>query len=235
VVVPLSKRKGQTPEVIVGKTYKEQVPGPRQGMKMGLSLGGFTDALPQVPSEGSVFLRLTDSRTGEVLENWHRKNLIVRDAGILAAKLFRNSLDPSAVASNGLRMLAVGTGATGNVLSPDAPQATQRALNTEIARKAFASAVFRNAAGIAVAYPTNVVDFTTTFAENEAVGGLNEMALLAPFSSNPLVLNPLPPGPSGYDPTLDVTGKDLMVNYLPFPIVSKPALSVLTITWRLSF
>ena len=116
---------------------------------------------------GEFLFKMWDARSGKILVEWRRFQTITLDAGILAARLFRNSLDPSRVQSNGLTMLGVGTGATGNLLSPDAPQTTQRKLNEEIGRKAFASTQYRNVAGIAVAYPTNIVDFTTTFGEGE--------------------------------------------------------------------
>lgn len=185
--------------------------------------------------KGVLIFDMRDARTGEQLAFWEKENIITRDAGILAARLFRNSLDPSSAQNNGLTMLAVGTGATGNLLSPDAPQNTQRRLNNEIARKAFASAQYRNSNGVAVAFPTNIVDFTTVFGEAEAVGPLNEMGLLSTASLNPSTLNPIANGPSNYDPTIDVTGKDLMVNYLTFSVVTKPATATLAITWRLTF
>ena len=132
-------------------------------------------------------------------------------------------------------MLAVGSGAEGAVLSPNAPTKGQRALNTELGRKEFAATTFRNSDGVAVSIPTNVVDFVTVFNESEAVGLWNEMALLSPASSNPNVSNPILNGPSNYDPTVDVTGFDLMVNYLTFPPISKTSTMVVQIAWRLSF
>ena len=134
-------------------------------------------------------------------------------------------------------MLAVGTGATGNILNPDAPQPEQRALNVEICRKLFVATQFRDGDGVAVAYPTNIVDFTTTYGEAEAVGPLNEMGLLSTHSLNEGVTNSIPPqfGGDNYDPTFDVTEYDLMANYLTFSVVTKPATAILTITWRLTF
>lgn len=184
---------------------------------------------------GEFLFEMRDAKTGRLLVGWRRFQTITLDAGILAARLFRNSLDPSRVQSNGLTMLGVGTGATGNLLSPDAPQTTQRKLNEEIGRKAFASTQYRNVDGIAVAYPTHIVDFTTTFGEGEAVGPLNEMGLMCTASLNPATKNPINNGPTNYDATIDVTGYDLMANYLTFSVVTKPSTAVLTITWRLTF
>mgnify|MGYP001560414114 FL=1 len=200
---------------------------------MALRMGPFSES-PLMPSAGHVIFDLRDM-VGNPLAYWEADNIITLDAGILAGRLFKNSLDPNASQNNGLTMLGVGTGATGNILSPDAPQNTQRKLNTEIARKVFASTQFRNGSGVAVAYPTRIVDFVTTFGESEAVGPLNEMALMSTYSLNPLTLNPINNGPNDYDASIDVTGKDLIANYLTFGVVTKPALSVLTVTWRLTF
>lgn len=192
-----------------------------------LTLGG-------KPRKGEAFITLLDEQ-GNALQEFHYDNIITLDAGILAARLFKNSLDPVTTKSNGLNMLAVGTGATGALLSPDAAQETQRALNNEIARKAFSSTTYRTSGGSAVSYPTRIVDFTASFSASEAVGALNEMALLYTVSSDPNTTNPIENGPDDYDETLDVTDKDLMVNYLTFPVISKPNTAVLSITWRLTF
>ncbi len=227
--------------------HRERMHRPAQGMKMGLNVGPLPDSASFLKS-GKVIFDLRDSRTGEQLAYWERDNLIVLDAGIIAARLFRGSLYPdpnTAPNPNGLFMLAVGTGAAGNALSPDAPQATQRALNAEIARKAFAAVPqYRNQAGMAVSYPTNIVDFTTTFAEGEAVGALNEMGLICPNPLAPGTPAPIPNGAGtllSYDPTTDVNignaggPYDLLANYLPFGSIGKNSLSVLSISWRLSF
>jgi len=61
------------------------------------------------------------------------------------------------------------------------------------------------------------------------------MGLMSTFSLNPAVTNPINNGPTGYDPTIDVAGKDLMCNYITFGVLSKPAGAVLSLTWRLTF
>jgi len=202
-------------------------------LKMGMGIL-HRDSLAAL-ARGTFIFDMRDARTGEQLEYWEKDNIITRDAGILAARLFRDSTEPNVGVNNGLKMLAVGTGATGSILNPDAPQTTQRKLNTELERKLFSSAVFRNLDGIAVSIPTNIVDFTTTFSESEAVGALNEMAVMSPYSSNPAVTNPINNGPANYDPTIDVSSLDLMANYLTFPVISKPSTAILSITWRLTF
>ena len=205
--------------------YNERMKRAGQQVKWGLGL--VHEDAPRAP-KGTFILDLRDEH-GEQLVYWEKDNIITRDAGIAAAAHFKGDL------TGGLKMLSIGTGATGNVLSPDAPQATQRMLNNEIARKAFSSTTYRTAEGVAVSYRTNIVDFTTTFIESEAVGALTEMGLLVPASVNPETKNPIDNGPSNYDASIDVSGLDLLVNYLTFAVVSKPAGATLAITWRLTF
>ena len=196
---------------------------------MGLHLNYAEEGL-LCPKKGVMIFDMRDAKTGEQLAYWEKENLIVQDAGILAASLFSDD----AVNPDGLVMLAMGTGATGAILNPDAPTDLQRSLNTEIERKAFSSKQYRNSSGVAVAIRTNIVDYSVTFGEAEAVGPLNEMGLMSPASNNPAITNPIPTV-SPYDETVDVTGKDLLANYLTFGVISKPATATLTITWRLSF
>ena len=184
-----------------------------------------------VQVQGELFIRMVDAATDEVLHYEHRKNLITLDAGILVAILCRNP----ASRTNGINMLAVGTGATGAILSPNAPDNRQRKLNAEIARKGFSSTVFRDGSGAAVAYPTNIVDFTTTFGEAEAVGPINEMGLLSTISSNPAVRNPNPNAFPTRDTTVDLSTLDILVNYVSLSVLSKPSTAVLSITWRITF
>jgi hypothetical protein len=149
----------------------------------------------------------------------------------VAARLFKDPLEPA----HGINMLAVGTGATGAILSPDAPDPRQRKLNAEIARKTFSQTTFRDSGGTAVSYPTNIVDFTTTFGEAEAVGGLNEMGVVSTISDSPSTTNPNPNTFPTRDVTLDISNYDVQINYLTYGVISQPSASVLTITWRLTF
>ena len=209
-------------------TFNDNFPKGSSAFKLGF---GLSHSANLTQPKGTFILTMTDSQTGEVLEHWVRDNVITHDAGILAARLFKNSAEPN----HGVNMLSVGTGATGALLSPDAPSADQRRLNNEIARKGFSSTTFRNQSGVAVAYPTNIVDFTTTFGEAEAVGPLNEMGLLCTISDNVTVKNPNPNAYPLRDTTLDITQYDVLVNYLTFSVVTKPSTAILTITWRLTF
>lgn len=214
----------------------DKVLSPQEAVKTGFSLGQSEGA---ITLKGTYILHLTDSDTGAVLDHREQKNLVTLDGGILVALLLASGASPTALYQGGLTMLAVGTGATGPLLNPDAPDPRQRRLNSEIARKAFSTVQFRNGSGAAVSYPTNVVDFTTTFGVGEAVGPLNEMGLIRAGSTNPLVTNPIPATFPTYDPTINVNPApsaplDVMGNYTVFSVVSKPNNSLLTITWRLT-
>ena len=179
---------------------------------------------------GEVFMTLRN-RGGQIED--YRHNIIVLDASILIARLMKNNQEPP----NGVFCLAVGTGSNGwNPMSPPAPTNTQRSLYSELTRKVFANTNFVDGSGVPASIPTNVVDFTTTFVESEAVGPLVEMGLLGGnVSPNMSIRNPVTPPNGSYDPTVNLTNFETMVNYLTFPVINKGATSTLTIVWRLSF
>jgi hypothetical protein len=162
---------------------------------------------------------------------FERHNLIVKDMSILLARLIKDSLE----SPFGAYVLAVGTGDSGwNLLSPPAPSVDRRRLYSEIERKTFVTTQFINAVGSPVAYPTKVVDFITTYSESEAVGPLVEMGLLGGnISPNLSIKNPVPEG--AYDPSVNMTQYETMLNYLTFPVINKPATATLTWVWRLTF
>ena len=211
----------------------DQMNRARDGYKLGLTTTQpYPEAFIQgVPREGTLILEMTDAKTGKQLHYFEKKNIITQDASILANILFsdKDSRD------RGIYMLAIGTGATGSLLSPDAPDSRQRRLNAEIARKAFSSHTYRDAGGNAVSIPTNVSDYTTTFGEAEAVGPLNEMGLISPISDNPLSSSPSPDVFPTRTLTLDLGLYDILINYLSFGVIVKPSTAILTITWRLTY
>lgn len=182
---------------------------------------------------GDVFFWLRDGATGELQEEHTHRNLVVLDASILIARLVKDSQEPT----KGAFVLAVGSGDVGwDLQSPPAATNTQRALYSEITRKTFSVTQFIDSGGSPTAIPTNVVDFTTTFTESEAVGPLVEMGLLGGnISSNLAIKNPVSPPNGAYDPLVDLTAFETMLNFLTFPVVNKPATSTLSITWRLTF
>jgi hypothetical protein len=213
--------------------HRENFKGLRTGFKLGMGIRH--EERTVVRTKGQVFFEMRDARTGELQLERVQDNVVTLDAGLLVARLMKDNQE----APHGINMLAVGTGALGALLNPDAPGREQRRLNNEIARKSFAETTFRDGNGAAVSIPTNVVDFTTIYGESEAVGPLNEMGLLSTISNNTAIRNNNPnfagQGGQPYDPTVDVTNYDILANFLTFAVVSKPATSILTVTWRLSF
>jgi hypothetical protein len=215
-------------------------------MKIGESLRQIVDRAPafavrpthqddfgQYKIRGDVFFYLRDGATGDLIEERVLRNLVVLDASILVARLMKNNSEPP----HGIFALAVGTGDVGwNPMSPPAPTNTQRSLYSELSRKTFTNTQFIDAGGVPTAIPTKVVDFTTTFAEAEAVGPLDEMGLIGGnVDANMAIRNPVLPPNGPYDPTVDLTTKDTLVNYLTFPVINKPPTSTLSIVWRLTF
>ena len=132
---------------------------------------------------------------------------------ILVARLFKDNTEPL----HGAFALAVGTGGSGwDLQNPPSATAGQSALESELVRKQFSSSNFITNVGTISATPTNIVDFTTTFTESEAVGPLVEMGLV------------------GGDATL-TSGSGTLINYLTFKVINKSNTSVFTIVWRLTF
>ena len=212
----------------------DSFPKPRESMVMGMSVQGQETGILSL--KGRYILHLTDSKTGEVLDHRELDNLVTLDAGVLMAILFAAGPNP-VPAQSGLTMLGMGTGATGPILGPDAPDARQRHLNAEAAlgRKPFTITQFRTALGAVSGVPTNIVDLTASFGEGEAVGPLNEMGLMRTISQNVAVQNPVVSTFPAYDTTINLTLFDVLVNYTTFSVLSKPSASILAITWRLTF
>lgn len=209
----------------------ERFASPREALAFNFHLKEIERVPVLQNAKGLFIFDMRDGKTGESLVYWEKPNIIVSDASIQAARYFKDPAEPA----NGANMLAIGTGALGALLSPNAPDPRQRKLNAEIARKAFSSKVFRTAAGAVVSYPTNIVDYTATYSEAEAVGPLNEMGILSTISANPLIVNPNPNTFPTRDTTLDISNYDVLINYISFPVLSKPATATLSITWRLIF
>ena len=186
----------------------------------------------RIKIRGDVFLTVRDGKTGEVQEHRELRNIVTLDASILIARLMKNNAEPP----HGIFCLAVGSGNVGwDPMNPPAPTNTQRALYSEITRKTFASTTFIDAGGMPTAVPTNVVDFTTTFTDSEAVGALVEMGLIG---GNVVITprNPVSPPNGPYNvPPVDLSTKETLVNYLTYAVLNKPATSTLSITWRLQF
>lgn len=196
---------------------------------------GFEDKLG-IKVRGDVFgvLQYDDGREEIVLD---KSNVYTLDGGILAALLFSRNL--GAGFARGIDMLAVGTGASGSSASPDIADFRQRKINVPLFRKTFTSRLYRKPTGDLSTVPTNIVDFTTTFESADAVGALTEMGLvctLSGVSGGSAEFNQINEAfPSRDVENTDITGSDILVNYLTFPVINKPSGAILAITWRLTF
>jgi hypothetical protein len=186
--------------------------------------------------QGEVFWTLLD-HNGEVIGSGKKKNVVTLDAGILLASFMRGtSVVNTSAPKWGIRALAVGVGKAGwDPMSPPPAEPTQHSLYGEIARKVVASAKFIDPSGNDSTIPTNVVDFSFTFGASEAVGPLVEMGLIGGDldGNNMYVRNPITPPNS--DTPVDIQGKDVLCNYLTFPVINKAPGNVLNWTWRLTF
>ncbi len=192
----------------------------------------------KAPYSGEVFWQVRDAATGELQSEGHRKNIVTRDASILVARLMKSPPVPNTSEPRfGCYALAVGTGDVGwDLQNPPVATDTQRSLYNEISRKQMQVSEFIDGDGGVSGIPTRVVDFTTTFSESEAVGPLVEMGILGgDVDTNLSIRNPILPPNGVYDDSVDVTGKDMLVNYISYPVINKPATSTLSWTWRLSF
>ena len=180
-----------------------------------LSFGGFKvrhqEKMPSLKGEYRIILR----EQGRVIEERTDHNIIVNSASVLIARLLKDNHEPD----GGITYLAVGTGAPGwNLQNPPQPTTSQVALNSEIARKAFTTqdvTFIDPETGEPTTIPSNVVDFTATFAETEAVGALVEMGLF------------------GGDAT-DLADSGTEINYRTFPVINKTNSMTLTIIFRIT-
>ena len=167
------------------------------------------------------------------VEHIERDNVQTYDGAILQAILLGSGATPTPPSARGITMMAVGTGATGPILSPDAPDRRQRRLNTELARKAV-TVVYRTSGGAVSPVKTNIVDFTATFGEGEAVGAWTEIALIRSISLNPAVTTPVPATFPTYDTTIDLDVYDILFNYGTYGVISKPSPMTIAVTYRVT-
>jgi len=180
-----------------------------------LSIGFKVKYPEEMPSlKGEYWIKLYD-RQGHLLVERHNNNIIVNTASVLIARLLKDNNEPS----GGITYLAMGTGGVGwDLQNPPQPTTSQTTLENEIARKAFTTedVTFVDPdTGNPTIVPTNVVDFTATFAETEAVGPLVEMGLF------------------GGDAT-DLLNSGTQVNYRTFPVINKTNSMTLTIIFRIT-
>ena len=159
--------------------------------------GGFKLKFPEQtqPLKWEFWMFLKDE-SGHILSKRHGNNIIVNTASILKSSRNRDK----------------------NLQNPPQPTTAQTTLENEIARKAFTSpdvTFVDPETGDPTMVPTNVLDFTATFAETEAVGPIVEMGLF------------------GGDAT-DLLDSGSQVNYRTFPVLNKTNSMTLTIIFRIT-
>jgi hypothetical protein len=148
-----------------------------------------------------------------VLEERHEKNLIVANASVFMAKRMR----PGTSWGSGIGYLEVGTGyGTGTPQAPQAENSTQTALRQPAARKAITSWTNLDSGGNPTASDTNIIQFTTTFLENDVTGALVEMGLFGGDATSAL-------------------GSGQMFNYKVFPSINKDNTMQLTLVWKVTW
>ena len=190
--------------------------------------------IPNAP-RGELWFKLCEpGKEDETPWEYIGPNVITTDASILVARLIADPTEPTA----GAFALAVGTGDVGWDLQAVPPAtSSQGSLYAEIERKQFSDIDFITAGtGLVSAIPTNILDFTTTYATSEAVGPLVEMGIVcAPIDIvPPLTANPLPQV-SWNDPSVDRRSYDTFLNARNFNVINKPGTMTLTFVWRVTF
>jgi len=150
---------------------------------------------------------------GELVYSYDNPNIIVNTASILIARLLKDNSEPT----NGISHLAIGSGNAGwDLFDPPAPTTSQTVLENEFFRKEidFTTFVHPNT-GEPTTNPTNIVDYSVTFGESEAVGPVVEMGLFG-----------------GEATSQSNTGT--MINWRTFPVINKTSTMTLTIIFRIT-
>jgi len=180
--------------------------------KIVMSIGSAIRYKEQTPRlKGELFIKAYEK--GVLVYDYRKHNIIVNTASILIARLLKDNTEPT----KGISYLAVGSGASGwNPFDPPAPTTSQTLLESEFERKAIGLSTFVNPeTGEPTTSDTNIVDYSVTFGEAEAIGPIMEMSLF------------------GGDATSERnTGG--MVNWRTFPVLNKTNSMTLTIIFRIT-
>jgi len=161
--------------------------------------------------KGELFLKAYQD--GKLIHEYHKSNIIVNTASILIARLLKDNAEPT----NGISYLAVGSGNTSwQLLDPPAPTTSQTRLENEFYRKAIDLSTFVDPdTGEPTEAQTNIVDYSVSFGEAEAVGPIMEMSLF------------------GGDATSE-PNSGTMINWRTFPVISKTNTMTLTVIFRIT-
>jgi len=148
-----------------------------------------------------------------IVQEMHVKNLVVAKASKFMAK----RMVPGVSWGAGIGYLELGTGVgTGTTQAPQAEASTQEALRTSLIRNPISAWTYLDGDGAPTATETNVVQYSTTFTELEAIGALVEMGLF------------------GGDATA-TAGTGYMFNYKVFAVWNKDDTMQLTIRWEITY
>lgn len=166
---------------------------------------------PYTGLKGHVTIKAFEG--GKQVYAWSQDNVIVNTASILIARLLKDSSEPT----GGITYIGVGTGASNwNLQDPPAPTTNQVVLESELFRIPVTATQFINPEdGSASETPTNIVDYSFSFQESDAVGPLTELGLFGGDAS------------SGKD-----TGT--LINYRTFPVLNKTNAMAFTIIIRIT-
>lgn len=161
--------------------------------------------------KGELFIKAYEN--GKLVYDYNKSNIIVNTASILIARLLKDNNEPS----GGISYLAVGSGADGwDPFDPPAPTTSQTLLESEFDRKAIELSTFVDPiTGEPTTEDTNIVDYSVSYGESEAVGAIMELSLF------------------GGDAT-EEKDSGTMVNWRTFPVINKTNSMTLTIIFRIT-
>jgi hypothetical protein len=164
--------------------------------------------------KGELILKAYDtSQGGRMVYSYQQSNIIVNTASILIDRLLKNNTEPQ----KGISYLAIGSGSgEWDLFYPPAPTTSQTRLENEFYRGAIDLSTFVHPeTGEPTTIYTNIVDYSVSFGEGEAVGPIVEMGLF------------------GGDATAELNS-GTMVNWRTFPVINKTSTMTLTVIFRIT-
>ena len=170
------------------------------------------ESLPGV--KGELILKVYDMlQDGRLVYSYKHPNIIVNTASILIARLLKNNKEPQ----NGISYLAIGSGnGEWDLFDPPAPTTSQTRLENEFYRKAIDMSTYVHPeTGEPTSVYTNIVDYSVTFGEGEAIGPIVEMGLF------------------GGDATSELNS-GTMINWRTFPVINKTSTMSVTVIFRIT-
>jgi len=190
------------------KAFLEKINGFRNYMKT-CSSNKFEEKTSGL--KGELILKAYES--GQMVREIRQSNIIVNTASILISRLLKDNSEPM----GGISYLAVGSGnPLWELLDPPAPSTSQTKLEMEFCRKAIDFSTFVDPESAEpTEIQTNIVDYSVTFSEGEAVGPIMELALF------------------GGDATEEAKS-GTMINWRTFPVISKTNTMTLTVIFRIT-